>query len=327
MIKFIAPILIIFQFISCAPVLQSYKSVDRMDKKQLDFPTSPHKKEIQVYYSELNILPKDSFYILQTLSTTKYNTKDQKIEHLKTMAQANGLDAIIVTGVTPLHKSYEKSNITLLDLLTDTEPDPPTTVNYTVTKLYAQGIKFKKNTDLHGLVKKYDLYEVKNGEKEFVTSILPINNMLPYNINTITNEINTYSLDYIVDYKGANWKYLNDGKVELRVHRSNYYDENTTYEIVRDENKRIKKIKCKSQYEMDIYYNKSNKVDRKYINEYDFAYEEKLNYNAKGQLISKQIAMQNKKKRDKQHYILDIEYYNNNNKLSDYKSILYKIKE
>lgn len=322
MIRFIGSILIIFQFSSCGPILQSYETIDWMNKKQLDFPTLSHENEIKVYYKDLNILPEDSFYLVLELSTEWDVPKQRKIERLKQMAQSNGLDAIIVTGSTPIHKSFERSNITLLDVLTGSDPEPPTVEHYTVERLYAQGIKFKERTNLTGLVKEYKLYDRYGGGRDLLASFKPVNNKLPITDHSIIREIRRFSFPFLVEEKTPYWSHNateDYGDYEIRKYR------NQTYKLYKDSAGRITRIKCVGQYKMDIVYNTANKPVEKVIDNHVFKYHETLVYDDNGRLIQKVIKRSDYKNKKDRRLELDISYFDDNSSLVDYSSILYKI--
>lgn len=313
-------IIILFQLVSCGPTLLSYKIGDRMDKKQQDFPTLPHDNDIEVFYEDLNILPKDSFYIVQQLSVEQDVSKQDHIEVLKQIAKGNGLDAIIVTESTSVHKSFETSNITLLDVILGAEPECPTVEHYTVNKLYAYGVKYKSKTNLKGLVKAYNLYQIKNQKRELIKTVAPINNQLPFTDYKMLDDIKMYSLSFLIDDQSPSWTYSNEKDKEIRRYT---FQGIKNYEIFRDEKQRINSIKCKSNYEMSLEYNSKNLLVNKLVKGFDFVYKEELTYNEMGRLNKKYIVKEDLFHKNREVYEFEILYYEDNEDLSNFKSILY----
>lgn len=292
-----------------------------MDKKQLDFPTIPHENTVKVFYSDLNNLPKDSFYIVQELSIERGNSKQQQIELLKECAKKNGLDAIIITESMPIHKSYEKHNVTLLDIVTGSDPEPSTTVHYTVNRLNAHGIKYKSNINFTGLVKEYRLYHVRNNERFLIKTIKPINNKLPFSDNVLANTVKMNSIPYLINDKSRYWTYSNNTKNEKRRTTNPSFK---TYTITRDDQQRVQTIRSNPGYKVDITYDKNNQIETKMINDNFYLYKEELSYTDNGMLDKKYIIKKNKSNKKQDVFIFDVVYHSDNSSLSSYKSLLYQ---
>jgi hypothetical protein len=295
-----------------------------MDTKKMNFPTRPQEKEIQVFYPELKNLPKEDYYLVMEMKTSCCQNNQAKINRLKSIAAQNGLDAIIITGTTTINGSYEKSQTTLLDVLSNSDTPPPTVHHYTDEVPHAKGIKFRSNIGQQKLIKSYTLFEKKKNERSFIETLYPINNQMPFSKQPVLYDLKINSLDFLVEDTSRRWFYLKENSQEKRFCEK---PEKLKFEIFRDDQNRVVELKGRKKFHVTVLYKADGNIQQKVIFRNRIRYTENYEYHHSGLLKKIKIHeeyLDNDEEKEA-NFELDIEYYQDNSDYTEFTNLLISV--